>query len=92
MTQRFGDEWVIDEAPDFNQRVEKLFSLREWDSLSHGLVWALMRDPTEDALQLGGHGQLVKKLTSEPSISVYYTVNYESQVVELLDIRRRDTP
>ncbi len=90
MTQRFGDEWVIDETPDFNQRVEKLFPIRQWDSLSTGLVWALMRDPTVDALQVGD--RWIKKLTSDPSISVYYTVNYENRVVELLDIRRRDTP
>ncbi len=39
MTQRFGDEWVINEAPDFNQRVEKLLPIRRWDSLAHALNW-----------------------------------------------------
>jgi len=34
----------------------------------------------------------VKELATDPTISVFYTVDFESRVVELLHIQRMDMP
>ena len=87
MSTPFGDEYVIEEVPDFNDRVMKILPLREWDSASYSFIWKLQHDPTLDAHNSHSN-HWVANLDSFPPLTVFYTVDADARVVWLLDVRR----
>ena len=86
MTGPFGDEFAIQLARDFNERVQKI-PIREQDSVYSGIIWKLRRDPTFDAFNLESDSWFAS-IESVPSFFVFYTVDFENRVVVLTDVRR----
>ncbi len=86
MSGPLGDEFAIQLVPDFNERVQKI-PIRERSSVYSGIIWKLRRDPTFDAFNLEANLWFAN-IESVPSFFVFYTVDFETRVVVLTDVRR----
>ena len=88
MSSFFADEYSIEETRDFNEKVERIFSAGQWDAAVFALHWKLQRDPTLNAHRIDG-SQWVMMLDSQPGLVVFYTIDEDSKVVTLTDVRGR---
>ncbi len=85
---RFFDEYVVEQVADFEERVERILPIREWDMVSYAFIWQLGHDPTFSAHNVDGD-QWVIVLDGPPRLTVFYTIDETAKVVTLADVRRR---
>ena len=88
MNSFFDDEYSIEETKDFHEKVESIFPAGQWDSAIFALHWKLQRDPTLNAHRIDG-SRWVMMLDSQPKLVVFYTIDEDSRVVTLTDVRGR---
>ena len=87
MNNFFADEYLIEQAADFNEKVEHTLPIRQWDSVSYGLTWQLASNPRFSAHNIVGNRWVIQ-IESQPEIAVFYTIDEAAKVVTLTDIRR----
>ena len=73
MNSFFADEYSIEQAADFNERVERILPIRQWDSVSYGLTWQLASNPRFSAHNIVGNRWVIQ-IESQPEIAVFYTI------------------
>ena len=67
MNNFFADEYSIEQEADFNERVERILPIRQWDSVSYGLTWQLASNPRFSAHNIVGKRWVIQ-IESQPRL------------------------